>query len=217
MAGASLAGAVVGQGNWETRLQGRDLDGDRVADAFYDADLNITWLRNANVIGATDWGTARAWAASFALGGYDGWRLPTMVDTGVPGCNFSYQGGTDCGYNVDTHYSELAHLFYVTLGNWSFYAPGTGDPQDGSGLANTGEFLGLQAYVYWTDLSYLSTFDGVWVFNTLGGIQYSDAMDRTYFAIAVHPGDVGLSVPEPATYALLLAGIGAMGVFRRGR
>ena len=48
-----------------------------MVDAFYDTDLDITWLRNANVNGAQDWDTQVAWASNFSFGGYDDWRLPT--------------------------------------------------------------------------------------------------------------------------------------------
>jgi hypothetical protein len=32
------------------------------------------------------------------------------------GCKFSWGGGTSCRFNVDTGGSELAHMWYVTLG-----------------------------------------------------------------------------------------------------
>jgi hypothetical protein len=48
----SHAAAVSGQGTWETTLQGRDLDGNPATfEAYYDTDLNITWLANANIAG----------------------------------------------------------------------------------------------------------------------------------------------------------------------
>ena len=131
LAGNAGAVGVSGQGTWETTLQPRDLDGDTVTDAFYDAELNITWLRNANVNGQMAWADANAWAANLVVGAYSDWRLPTMIDTGAPGCDFSLAGGTDCGYNMQTKtgttvFSEMAHLYYVTLGNKAYYAPGTG-------------------------------------------------------------------------------------------
>ena len=40
---------VTGQGTWETTLQARDLDGNlSTAEAYYDTDLDITWLADAN-------------------------------------------------------------------------------------------------------------------------------------------------------------------------
>ena len=49
-----------------------------------------------------------------------------MLDSGAPGCEFIANKNTDCGYNVLTKvgatvYSEIGHLFYVTLGNKGTY------------------------------------------------------------------------------------------------
>jgi hypothetical protein len=77
-----------------------------------------------------------------------------MVDIGVPGCDWSNAGGTDCGFNVQpsngsTVYSEMASLFYDTLGNKGICPPGSvncnnSSGQSGWGLTNTGEFIYLQ-------------------------------------------------------------------------
>ena len=140
IAGSAGAVGVPGQGTWETTLQPRDLDGDAVTDAFYDTELNITWLRNANANGTMNWDAANAWAANLVVGAYSDWRLPTMVDTGEPGCDFPSQvGGTDCGFNVQTKtgatvFNEMAHLYYVTLGNKAPFLPGKNGNQPGWGL-----------------------------------------------------------------------------------
>lgn len=42
-------------------------------------------------------------------------RLTAMVDTAVPGCDFA-NSGTDCGYNVDTAFSEVAYMYHTNLG-----------------------------------------------------------------------------------------------------
>ena len=46
-----LVTAVALVGTAQAALQDRDLNGDTVIDAFYDTDLKITWLRDANVTG----------------------------------------------------------------------------------------------------------------------------------------------------------------------
>ena len=90
-AGALLAFA----GTAQAALQDRDLDGDSVFDAFYDTELDITWLRNADGNGAMDWDTAVAWADGFSVAGYDDWRLP-IGDT----C-WGYNGtGRETGHTV---------------------------------------------------------------------------------------------------------------------
>ena len=95
-------------------LQGRDLNGDTVVDAFYDTVLDITWLRDANVNGAMDWNTAVAWADGYSFGGYSDWRLPTMgtcsINTGCSGALEMVQlwatlgGGTGDFQNLGGYY-----------------------------------------------------------------------------------------------------------------
>lgn len=133
--GSAQAAPVAGQGTWQSTLAARDINGDGTVDAFHDETLNVTWLADANAAvgsafdtalpgsGLMNWASARAWAAQLNVYGVTGWRLPTMLDTGAPGCDFSYSG-TDCGFGVQdisadsqTVYSELAHLYFVTLGN----------------------------------------------------------------------------------------------------
>ena len=47
------------------------------------------------------------------------------------------------------------------------------------------------------------------------GTQYAEIVNAYSFnAWAVHIGDVGV-IPEPGTYALLIAGIAALGLHRR--
>ena len=57
------------------------------------------------------------------------------------------------GYNVAGSSSEMAHLFYVTLGNASSrYTNGT-TRTVGVGLTNTGSFQNLRSYPYWMGTS----------------------------------------------------------------
>jgi hypothetical protein len=225
---AAQAAPVSGQGTWETTLQARDLDGDGETDAFYDTELNVTWLRNANANGLMNWSAAQAWADNLVVGVYSGWRLPFVVDTGEPGCDFRFDGGTDCGFNVQTKsgatvYSEFAHLYYTTLGNKAYCAPGVFDcdltqPQPGWGPPNTGNFLALQADLYyWFGTEYAIRTGAVWAFAPLVGYQGFVFKSDTWYAIAVHPGDVTAAIPEPETYAFMLAGLTALVVVQRRR
>ena len=158
----SFAAPISGQGTWESTLQGRDLDGNlSTAEAYYDTTLNITWLADANfaygssydaadgdIDGRTSWANAMNWAANLNpySSGITGWELPEILDTGAPGCNFTFSG-SDCGANVDVTTSAMAHMFYVTLGNLSTCdgiqcGPGS-TPQPGGGLTNTGLFQNI--------------------------------------------------------------------------
>lgn len=227
---AAQAAPAPGQGTWQSTLQARDINNDGTVDAFYDTVLNLTWLADGNA-GYTDdtgglmtWADAKAWAASLDVFGVTGWRLPMMIDTGAMGCDFSYAGGTDCGYNVQTIsadgltiYSEWAHLFYETLGNLAYCAPGfvncSVEPA-GWGLTNTGDFRNLQASDYWSGLAYSGS--EAWYFFTYYGYQnVVDFPGQALYALAVRPGDVTASVPEPQTLGLVLAALGAAAVVRR--
>jgi hypothetical protein len=214
------ANPVPGQGTWESTLQARDIDGNGQVDAYYDTALNITWLRDANVNGPRDWNAASAWADDLVFGVYADWRLPTMLDTGVAGCDQSFSG-TDCGYNVQTKsggtvFSEMAHLFYETLGNTAVF-DAAGNPQAG-GLSNTGDFLNMQAAAYWIGLTYKTPETGeAWYFNTADGFQSHIGKENEFFAMAVRPGDVAQIIPEPQSLALALLALAAAAPWvRRG-
>jgi hypothetical protein len=223
------AAAVSGQGTWETTLQGRDLDGNALngPEAYYDTALNITWLTDANQAktsghdadGMMSWSAASAWAANLNIGGVSGWRLPTLVDSGTPGCTAIANSGSDCGYNANTSTSEIAHMFYVTLGNKGQISP-SGATQSGFGLTNAGAFANLQTGPYWTGTEVPST-GYAWFFGTGKGIQNVGQQGNAYFAWAVHAGDVAAAtgvtspVPEPESLALALAGIGVTMMMRR--
>jgi hypothetical protein len=218
--GAAHAISVSGQGTWESTLQGRDLDGDlSTFEAYYDTALDITWLADANYAGTVmDWDTANAWADGLTLGGYTDWRLPTTTDTGASGCDFSNTGGTDCGYNVDTASSEMAYMFFTTLGNLSYYDTLGNAAQPGWGLTNTGPFSNLQSNFYWSATEYAPT-SLAWYFYTDFGYQDFSYNSDSFYAWAVHTGDVGASVvPVPAAAWLFGSGLlGLVGVSRKRR
>jgi hypothetical protein len=235
-----LAALLCVSGAAQASLVGRDINGNAVAGNaassvfLYDDVLNVTWLRNANANGAMNWTQANTWANSLnnnaAYGNFTGWRLPTMIDTGTSGCNYA-NVGTDCGYNVQTKsgnltqyqagqtvYSEMAHLFYVTLGNQGYYST-TGTFQPGFGLSNTGAFQNLQSFGYWSGLEYAPSTIRAWVFDTYDGLQVSYGKAGSLYALAVRPGDVlaPAAVPIPAAAWLMASGLGALGVAARKR
>jgi hypothetical protein len=220
----ATATGVASQGTWQRTLQPRDLDGDGSTDAFYDLNLDITWLRDAGALPGgrpASWDAAKAWADNLSFGGYTDWRLPTLLDNGSP---YSTAGGTVLGYNVltlsgNTVYSEMAHLWYVTLGNKAAIDPGNGTPvPSGTGLTNTGDFQNLSASPYWTDLEYERPIGHTeyWIFATSNGEQLSMPPFNRNFAMAVRSGDVGV-VPEPQTWAMLLGGLAVLSACRLRR
>jgi hypothetical protein len=210
----SHAAPVSGQGTWETTLQARTFDGTSIG-GYYDTALNITWLADANYAGTgMNWVTANSWAAGLNLNGITGWRLPTVTDTGTPGCNAAFVG-TDCGYNVDTSTGEMAHMYYVTLGDLAIFSPTGAYPQPGWGPTNTGQFSNIQYYFpYWSSTEYAPSTNYAWDFYFSKGGQGDDiksnSVTNNFYAWAVHPGDVGAAVPVRA--AVWLFGSGLIGL-----
>ena len=222
---ATQAVGVSGQGTWESTLQGRDLDGDlSTFEAYYDTTLDITWLADANYAGTNmDWATANNWAANLNPynSGITGWRLPDTVDVGNDGATYTnvFQG-VDYGYNITTH-SELSHMFYEVLGNTAYYDTSGNSPQAGYGVSNTGSFSNVQSFYYWSATEYYApSTNSAWYFNLSdGGQGYSSSKFDSFYAWAVHSGDVGVSaVPVPAAVWLFGSGLlGLLGVAKRKR
>lgn len=238
-------------------LQARFLGGSTTANAYYDTNLNVTWLANANLIasntfglnygvdygddqygygswifkdGTATWGGAEKWIAAMDSASYLGfsdWRLPTVAP--VNGTAFNYNstssnGSVDFGYNVSapgTAYagstgSEMANLFFDTLGNKA-YLDMNGHPQSGWGLTHTGPFQNFQSYLYWSGTEYAPSTDVAWNFSTSYGSQGAYYKSGGAYALVVRSGDVAAAVPEPETYALLLAGLGLFGLIEQRR
>lgn len=214
------AQTVAGPGTWESTLQDRDLDADGVTDAFYDKALNITWLRNADLLGRLTWQEAHDAAAAHKIGRAAGWRLPNMVDTGNPGCDYG-RDGTDCGYNVQIVsangqvYSELAHLYFVTLGNKSIYGP-DGAAQSDGGLTNTGKFQGFSGFGYWTDAEAGVGAGSAFYFYTADGAQLVTTKQSQIGILLVHDGDIS-PVPDMPTQFTLLLGLTVIAWRRKSR
>jgi hypothetical protein len=164
----SHAAPVSGQGTWETTLQGRDLDNNPATfEAYYDTDLNITWLANANVAGDVfkNLPETNTLVAGLDINGVTGWRLP-IINPGHSADTPSTIGDLD---------SEFGHMYFVTLGNLGFCDPNfprtsTGCiEQPGWGLSNTGPFSNLLAEYYWFDTELVVNPDDQWCFSFNNG------------------------------------------------
>ena len=221
---------VSAQGTWETTLQGRDLDGNAATfEAYYDTTLNITWLADANyarTVGASSNGRmtlnqALYWVNNLNVNGVTGWRIPTMLDTGRRGCTAIALSGTDCGFNVQTGsaattvYSEMASLFYDTLGNLA-QVDAAGNAQSGAGLTNSGPFSNFVENIsYWSGPINQADFSGAWTFRGLNGKQEPLPRSFELMVIPVRSGDIS-TVPVPAALWLFGSGLlGLVGIARR--
>jgi len=200
--GEAHAVPVSGQGTWETTLLGRDINGNPVpiddprAEFAYDTVLDATWYLTGNSTrqGLT-WDEARRWAAELIVGPHSGWTLPVADPT----CGFGN------GYGFDCTSSELGELYYTALGN----------PAEGP-LENTGPFKNLLPGVYWSGTQLVTNVEGAWTFDMSSGGQsthYIYLRPFGLYALAVRPGD--LVIPEPATEAMLLAGLAIGGIAMR--
>ena len=219
--------SITGQGTWETTLQPRDLDGNSsTVEAYYDTALGITWLAQTNTT-PMNWANAQIYVTGLNIGGTTGWRLPTMVDTGTVGCNWA-NSGTDCGPNVDISTSEMAHMFFVTLGNVSYRSPSSGTgPQPGwADPSNTGPFSNLVTFYYWSSSNIvnpsLNCFDDVnrrlglcaWYFDFKYGEQAEYSQTYSSLSWAVHSGDIGVATTVPLPPAAWLFGSGLLAFIR---
>lgn len=215
-----IACAVQAPANIESPLQalaGRDLDGNALngVEAYYDPALNITWLEDANYAktigfdptGALRWINLQSWLSSLSVYGTSGWRVPNTIDVGPPGCDFSF-AGTDCGYNPDPSTNELAHLWYVLLGNKAFCDVSGACPQPGWGLVSQGPFHNVVTGTYWAGQSITQLpCCGVFTFDVEHGVAGWNSEGNKLYAWLVHDGDIGSPIPEPSRAALAAIGL----------
>ena len=191
-------------------MQARYLGNSTTINAYYDTALNITWLANANYAGTMmDWATANTWAAKLNVNGVTGWRLPKMTDPNANCNTLTYSGGP-CGYNNPST-SELAHMFYTTLGDKGYFDT-SGNVQAGSGLTNSGPFPNLRSGDYGSATEYAPYTGASWVFNTHYGDQGNLNKGFSFYAWAVHAGNVGAVSAVPVPAAVWLFGSGLMGL-----
>jgi hypothetical protein len=217
-AGTAHAIPISGQGTWETTLQSRDINSDGTVDAYYDTALNITWLADSNLpktqgvsegmgAGVLSVTGAQYFVDNLDVYGVGGWRL-SHVNNEVPaGCTPS--SSNRCNFQPSAADSELAHLYYVTLGN----AYGA--------ITNTGNFLNLDSFngYHLTDTTYTNP-SGTSFYQLLNfgkGQKLFVREDYGMAAWAVRDGDVALAspAPEPETYAMMLLGLAGVGAWAK--
>ena len=199
---------------------------DRGNGMIYDDELEITWLKDANYAhtsnyaannatgslnssstniqddGSMGWDAAKAWAAQLVFHGHDEWRLPSsnLIDPGNTCCNL-----------VDFSEGEMGHMYYNNLGNTLQDSTINKSYENGSG--NTINILNLQEANYWLEEEAMAY--SAWNFNAGDGFQTSFAKQRSYYAWAVHDGDVS-AVPIPAAAWLFSSAlIGLIGLKRK--
>jgi hypothetical protein len=184
---------------------------DRGGGMIYDTTLDITWLADWNYAstsgfdadGAMNWTTANSWANNLVYGGFSDWRLPSSLNA---------NGSGPCGPAFNCTGSEMGHMFYV---NWG--ATANNSFSTGTNAANLALFSNVVSFIYWSGTEYAPNQSEAWFFNVTQGAQANLTKIGWLFAVAVRPGDVTASVPEPQSLALVLLGLGAGMVARRRR
>jgi hypothetical protein len=218
---------------------------DRGGGLLYDDVLKVTWLQDANYAKTTGydddgrmvWAAAKGWAANLVYGGYSDWRLASNTPVGADwdhnwprptdwNYNQSIDGSTDIGWNITSTHSELSYMYYVNLGlkggysTTNVYQPDSGifGNGTGGGQKDVGLVDNLQGNVYWSGTPHVYDPDNYgWAFITGGGYQNYYHRNQLLSAWAVRDGDVAAPIPEPETYAMLLAGLGLLGLTARRR
>ena len=181
--------------------------------AYYDDVSDLTWLADANYAqtsgydadGRMTWDTANTWAEGLDVAGVTGWRLADTIQPDAS-CSIGNSYGFDCTG------SEMGNLFYNVLGGVA------GSSITTVNNANYDLFSNIQSNIYWSATEYATAATTTaWDFNMSNSLQYFDPKSSSYFAWAVHSGDVS-AVPVPAAVWLFGSGLlGLIGVARRRR
>jgi|SRR5882672_3543700 len=191
---------------------------DRGGGLIYDDALNVTWLQDANYAqtsgfdadGYMTWAGANSWAAG--LNYYDSVRNVTYSDWRLPGENFNFASCISGSAGAcAASGNEMVYMYYFNLG-------GVFDAQTG----NQTSVLGSVTLNNIPNRSWSSTGAGedqAFSFAFANGtvyIQVTHDLDLNA-AWAVRDGDVASPIPEPETYAMLIAGLALLGFHARRR
>lgn len=225
---SSLVGLVSVSAEATLTTIGTASYGSQSYNLIYDEIPGLVWLDYSNALDV--WQNQMIWVISLnspgmltyninsaytVTWGVEGFRLPKVVDSGAPGCNWAYSG-TDCGFNVDTSTGEMAHLYYDELGNKAYSDLNGVYPQPGWGLVNKGPFANLLPNIYWSNTEYAPNINNAWGFDFVnGGGQNADNKNSHWYAMAVRSGNVvPTPVPEPGTIALIGSGLIGFGLIK---
>lgn len=206
---------------------------DRGNGLIYDSDLDVTWLQDANYAetsgyaysGAMNWDTALVWADQLVYAGFTEWRLPELLPidgNGTYNMNWSRNGSTDQGYNISapgsaypgSTASEMAYLYYNSLGKIGAFDV-TGSANADYGVDPSDPFYNVEtSRAYWSSAGISSTGSAVFLFSN-GRQILEQPVENSYFAWAVHDGDIGAPIPISGTILLFASGlIGIVGIGR---
>jgi len=200
--------------------------------AYYDDVADLTWLADANyavtsgyaeiyangdshstttnirAYGAMGWDAAISWVAGLDIESVNGWRLPDTLQPDV-GCD--YQSGSGVSYGMNCTGSEMGNMFYNVLGGSERTTISR------SHNSNYDLFTNVQNSYYWSKTELTTNTNYAWSFNSTGYQDPFFSKTRSFYAWAVHDGDVAVSaVPIPPSVFLFGSGlIGLIGLAKR--
>lgn len=209
-----------------------------MSNTFGVAGIGTHHLDYGSLYGSMSWYVAQEWLAAINRSnylGYSDWRFPIVkpVNGATFNNQFSTDGSTDVGYNITSVNSELAHLANVDLvGSARSMSPTCPTSMANCAIQDIGLFKNVnQRYSYITATevypgsdSYRSfSFDSATSFGSVSyawGYQGTSGKGYPAVAMVLRDGDVAsvaAPIPEPETYAMMLAGLGLLGLTARRR
>jgi hypothetical protein len=178
---------------------------------------------------ANNWASNLVYHDSIRNVEYSDWRLPTVASTGA-----DYNGNNYWQSLDSSPENEMAYMYFVNLGlksnvaadgsltnDWGIFRNGTGVGQTDITVGSV-TFKNLQAGSYWsgTHWDVLPSYDYHFIFITSYGATNAHDDYFASYAWAVRDGDVAsvaAPIPEPETYATMIAGLSLLGFARRRR
>lgn len=161
--------------------------------AYYDDQLDITWLANADAAkgtiyddgesatdGAMTLASAMAWLDNLNINGVSGWRLPDMDvnrDGDVVNCRLDPSACKD---------NEMGYLYWVEGVTYSTPLP----------------FSNIHMGLYWSGTEY--NIERMWTFDMYVGDRDTDGKNFELHTWTVHDGDVGVNVKLLPTGTLMI-------------
>lgn len=205
--------------------------------------------------GSMTWAATNLWLSNLNSAnylGFNGWRLPMLgrdltfgnlvSNFNVGSCTSAkFDGTSNCGWNVLTTdpsdgaaandlsaltiYSEIASLYFDTLGNRSVFDTNGNVVKSNGNLENAGPFTNIQHANtpdrYWLGIEDAAT-NRVWSFAFGPGLQQTVQQNLSLNAMLVMDGDVASlnatsAIPEPDVVVMMGLGLLLLGFLSHKR